>query len=95
MSQRNRIVIAAVALAGSLFLAAPAPSQAAGLRRTAVPAVDAVERLWSWLVGLWTDGASAPTAPWEKEGGMISPDGQPHAATPPPSSMAQDSGSIR
>jgi len=95
MSQRNRIAIAAVALAASLFLTVPAPSQAAGPRRTAIPVVDAVERLWSWLVGLWTGGASVPTTPWEKEGGMIDPFGQPHAATPPPSSTAQDSGSIR
>src|SRR6185295_14301731 len=83
MSQRNRIIFAAVALA-ALCLAAPAPSHAAGLRQDRVPVAGVVERLWSWLTSLLLNaGVREPTTPWEKEGGMINPNGLPSTTTAP------------
>lgn len=91
MSLRNRIVSIAIALAAALFLAAPAPSRAAGLWEEPISIAGAVERFWSWVTGLWPDGGSSePTTRWEKEGGMINPNGQPNTAPPPASSAPGD-----
>jgi hypothetical protein len=86
MSQRNRIFVAAVALAAAFTLAAPAPTHAAALRGRSLPAVDAWERAWEWLARLVPRGEAPPprTARWEKEGGMINPDGSPKPGTAAP-----------
>jgi hypothetical protein len=84
MSQRNRLVIAALGLAAALLLAAPAPCRAAGVWEEGIPAVGFVEQVWSWLAGLWpSDASSGTTARWEKEGGSLNPNGQPSAGTAP------------
>jgi hypothetical protein len=90
MSQRNRIVFAAAALAAVLLLMAPAPSRAAAFREVKLPAAGLVEQLWSWLADRLPGGASMEMAArWEKEGSAIDPMGKPQT-TPPPASTAQD-----
>lgn len=94
MSQRNRILIVAATLVAVLALAAPAPSQAAGLRGGSLPVLDAWERAWEWLARF----AVPPrwTARWEKEGGAIDPDGSPKPGTtsaPAPDPGAAEAGS--
>lgn len=94
MSQRNRIVLAAVVLAAALCGVAPAPSHAAGLRLWRVPGVDAWERAWNRLTALLPQGASrTPPARPEKEGGAINPDGHAGFTAPkPPASPSPDGG---
>jgi hypothetical protein len=85
MSQRNRIAIATLALSAALFLAAPAPSQASGFRQERLPVAGFLERVWDWMTALRPAGASSgPAARWEKEGGMINPNGQSNTASKPP-----------
>jgi hypothetical protein len=75
MSQRNRIVLATVALVAALALVAPAPSRAAGLPWN-LPGVDRLERAWDRIARFLADGGSrTTTARREKEGGMVNPDG--------------------
>lgn len=91
MSQRNRIVFAAVALAAALLLAAPSPSRAAGLWEDRLPGMEALEQLWSWVSSLLPDGGFSRATPWEKEGSVVDPMGQqPHTATTPPTTPAQE-----
>ena len=52
MSQRNRIVLAALALSAAFVLAAPPPARAAGLPLWRIPAVDVLERAWTWMARL-------------------------------------------
>jgi len=87
MSQRNRIVTAALVLSAALFLATPAPSRASGLWQERIPSVGLMERFWSWMSALWPAGdSSRTTARWEKEGVGINPDGQPRSQSAPPQS---------
>ncbi len=83
MSQRNRIVFATVALVAALCLAAPSPSNAAGLRAWNLPVVDAWERAWNRLAGLLPVSASAKPARLDKEGGAINPNGGTSGYTAP------------
>jgi hypothetical protein len=84
MSQRNRLVIAALALSAGLFLAAPPPCRAAGFRVERLPVAGLWERVWDWMAQLWPAGGSATrTARWEKEGSVINPNGQPTTASQP------------
>ena len=93
MSQRNRIVLAAVALAVVLCGIAPAPSQAAGLRAWRVPVAGSWERAWNWLAGLLPGSASRPTAALqEKEGGAINPNGGTTSGLTAPVPPARPSG---
>ncbi|HEV8583017.1 MAG TPA: hypothetical protein VGX68_28450 [Thermoanaerobaculia bacterium] len=88
MSQRNRIVIAALVL-GAILLASP--SRAAGLWEDRLPGIGALEQVWNWMSSLWQeDDASGTTAIWEKDGGAVIPDGQPHTAVTPPAVPAQE-----
>lgn len=100
MSQQLRRVLVALGLTAALFLAAPAPSQAAGWRNI-LSGNDLTERLWAWMEGL-LQGAVAPSltshkpaAGLQKEGSMIDPNGQPHSGTvpAPTSSTTSDQGS--
>jgi hypothetical protein len=76
MSRRNRLVLAAAGLAATLFLATPAPSQAAGLWEGAIPVAGTLERAWNWLTGLFPSSKpQQQRAIWEKEGSMINPNG--------------------
>lgn len=75
MSQRNRIVLAALALVAAAALVTPAPARAAGFPTGRFPAVDALERAWTWIAHLVTGETKKPVAMQEKEGGMINPDG--------------------
>ena len=89
MSQRNRITCAAISLVAALFMAVPTPSFAARLPAGRLPTAGVWERAWSWLAGLGLPGGGALpglTALWEKEGGMINPDGRtnPTASAPAP-----------
>ncbi|MEA2599746.1 MAG: hypothetical protein QOF89_738 [Acidobacteriota bacterium] len=98
MSQRNRIVIAAIALVAALFLAAPTPARAASLSEGRLPLAGAWERAWSWLAELVFPGGGAParpTARWEKEGSAINPDGRttPSTSAPAPPLATADEGS--
>jgi hypothetical protein len=84
MSQRNRIVLAALALTAA-FVLAPAPAPAAGLPLWRIPAVDALERAWTWMARLVLVEPKKPVAMQDKEGGAINPDGSTttHLAAPP------------
>ncbi|MBW8878148.1 MAG: hypothetical protein JF614_24565 [Acidobacteria bacterium] len=87
MSQRNRIPCAAITLVAALFVAAPTPSSAARLPAGRLPTAGVWERAWSWLAGLGLPGGGALpglAALWEKEGGMIDPNGQTKTAAPVP-----------
>lgn len=76
MSRGNRLVLAAAGLAATLLLATPAPSQAAGLWEGAIPVAGTLERAWNWLTGLFPSSKpQQQRATWEKEGGMINPNG--------------------
>ncbi|HEY0557574.1 MAG TPA: hypothetical protein VGG20_25190 [Thermoanaerobaculia bacterium] len=76
MSQRNRIVLAALALAVTAALASPAPTRAAGLQAARFSAAaDAFERAWTWIAHLMTGETKRPVVMQEKEGGAINPDG--------------------
>lgn len=93
MSQRNRIVLAAVALVAALSLAAPSPSHAAGLQPWRIPAVDLWERAWNWMAGLLPGGASQkPTISQEKEGSAINPNGS--LAPLPPGTQSDEGGAV-
>lgn len=101
MSQQIRRVLVALGLMAALFLAAPAPSRAAGLRN-ALPVNDLAARFWTWMEGL-LPGATAlspashkPAAGLQKEGSMIDPNGrtQPSPLPAPTSSAASDQGSM-
>jgi hypothetical protein len=95
MSQRNRIVLAAVALAAALCVIAPAPSHAAGLQTWRVPGVGVWERTWDWLTRLLPSGTSQqPATRQEKEGGMINPNGGTSGATAPPGTYSDEGGAI-
>src|SRR5436305_840535 len=90
MSQRNRITCAVITLVAALFVAAPLPGFASAGGRLP-PAGGVWERAWSWLasLGLPLPGRGASpglTALWEKEGGMIDPNGRtnPTASAPAP-----------
>jgi hypothetical protein len=90
MSQRNRIVIAALALA-ALLLASPSPSRAAGLRESRLPGIGALEQIWTWVISFWPDReAPQPANAWEKEGSVINPNGQPSSSSTPPAASAQE-----
>lgn len=73
MPQRNRLVI--VALSAFLVLAAAAPSRAAAFWQQRIPTAGFAERFWSWMIGLLPGGDSSRTAPMEKEGFAINPNG--------------------
>ncbi len=68
MSERASVVVAAIALVAVLCLAAPVPAHAAPIR-AGLPSITLWERAWNWLMEL------VPGVRWEKEGGMINPDG--------------------
>jgi hypothetical protein len=100
MSQQTRRVLVALGLMAALFLATPAPSQAAGLRN-ALPVNNLAAHFWAWMEDL-LPGATAPSpashkpaAGLEKEGSGINPDGrtQPSISPPPPPSATSDQGS--
>ena len=83
MSQRIRRSLAAGLLA-ALFLALPAPSQAAGLWDPAAPTVW-VSRAWSWLESLVPGKpAAAPrrSAAQREKSGLVAP-GTPSTLTEP------------
>lgn len=81
MSQRNRIVLATVALVAALALAAPAPSRAAGLPWN-LPAVDRLERAWDRIARLLAGGSRTTAVRREKEGGVIDPNGGKTGVSP-------------
>ena len=54
MSQRNRIVLAALALVAATALVSPAPTRAAGFPTARFSAADAFERAWTWIAHLVT-----------------------------------------
>jgi hypothetical protein len=92
MSQRNRIVLAAIALVAALALVTPAPSYAAGLPWT-LPAVDRLERAWDWLARFLAGDRSRTQVRQEKEGGMVNPDGTTsHLAPPTPPAIPTPGG---
>jgi hypothetical protein len=89
MFQRNRIVRVAIALLVALALAAPAPTFAARLPEARLSPAAAWEMAWSWLTRLLLPvPGAAPrlTSQWEKEGGIIDPNGgtPPNPGPPPP-----------
>jgi len=94
MSQRNRIVCAAIGLVAVLLMATPATSHAAVLWEGRIPGVSALERVWDWMTGLRPSGSPRkPAARWEKEGGAVNPDGRPTAVpiapTTPPANLEE------
>lgn len=98
MCRRNRMVLIAIGLLAVLSLAAPAPSQAMGLRESGISLADTLEKVWSWLTGQLSGATPQErTAPWEKEGGMINPNGGGSLTTlpwPPPLDSADEGGMI-
>jgi hypothetical protein len=85
MSQRNRIALAALALA-TLSLLAPSASHAAGFQAWRIPAIDALDRAWTWVAHLLPGSSYRTVALQEKEGGAVNPDGgtPSHLAAPIP-----------
>ncbi len=76
MSRRNRMVLTTIGLLAALSLTAPAPSHAVGLWESGIPLADTLQKVWSWLTGQLPSGTpQARTAPWQKEGGAINPNG--------------------
>lgn len=96
---RSRRAVAALSLAAALFLALPAPSQAAGIWET--PSV-VVSRVWSWMESLgFVKPAAAPrrtAAPGRKEGSAIDPNGRTVPGTtpaaPPASALSEEGSAI-
>jgi hypothetical protein len=94
MSQRNRIVLAAVALVAALALVTPAPSRAAGLPWN-LPAVDRLERAWDRLARFLAGGVSRATVTMrEKEGGVIDPNGGKAGVSPPAPTASSPQASV-
>ena len=92
MSQRNRIVLATVALTAALFLAAPPPSHAA-THPWKLPLPDAWERAWTWLAHLLPGGAPQTRGVvQEKEGAGINPNGGTTSGTLVPAGAQTDEG---
>jgi hypothetical protein len=78
MFSRNRRWLAAAGLMAALFLAAPAPTLAAGLWVSPTDLSGLVDRAWPWLerLGLVHRAPKKPVvAVWEREGVMIDPNG--------------------
>ena len=96
MSQRNRIVFAAIGLVVVLLVAAPATSHAAVLWEGSIPGASALERVWDWMTGFRLSGSPRkPAARWEKEGGMINPNGGTGIVAPvPPGDTVEEGGMI-
>jgi hypothetical protein len=97
MSQKNRRTLAVASVIAALFLALPAPSQAAGL--WSWEPVDLAARMWSWLedLGVLPQGAASahqPSVRWEKEGSMVDPNGQPRSTTPPASTNSDEGSGV-
>jgi hypothetical protein len=94
MFQRNRIVLAALALLAAVALATPAAAHAAGFQTGRFPAVDALERAWTWIIHLVAGEAKKP-ARHEKEGGAINPNGGSTTGftAPPPTILSGSGGS--
>jgi hypothetical protein len=96
MSQKNRRALAVASVIAALFLALPAPSQAAGL--WSWEPVDLVSRVWFWLENLgWLPhkGETTPAQPagrWEKDGCGINPDGTPRCSATPPAITNSEEG---
>ena len=85
MSRRNRMVLTAIGLLAVLSLTAPAPSQAVGLWESGIPLADTLGKAWSWLAGYLPGGTPQEgKAPWQKEGGMINPNGNSLITLPEP-----------
>ena len=100
MFQQIRRTFVALGLTAALFLAAPSPSSAAGLRNS-LTANDFAARVWAWLEGL-LPGSSTPVSTsrkpavlLEKEGSMIDPNGRllPTGSSAPTSATSSDQGS--
>jgi hypothetical protein len=97
MSQPLRRVLVALSLMAALSLAAPLPSQGAGLRNP-LTGHGLEARFWAWIESL-LPGAVSPkpnsTRPtgMEKEGSGIDPNGAPRVSTlpvPPPSAVSDE-----
>jgi len=87
MSQRNRRVLAALGLTAALLMALPMPAHALGLWE--IPSVGLTARVWAWLerLGMGDKGTERrPAVRWEKQGGMIDPDGRTTPLPTPPAS---------
>jgi hypothetical protein len=96
MSRRNRMVLTAIGLVAALSLTAPAPSHAVGLWESGIPMAEIFAKAWSWLAGhLPGSKPRQRTAPWEKEGSMINPNGGGSLiADPVPPPDGADEGSM-
>lgn len=83
MSQKIRRTLAVAAVLAVLSLTLPAPTQAAVLWDWQPEYVAA--QVWSWLqdLGLVTRTPSMPSAPYDKEGSMLEPNGKPGSSSPP------------
>jgi len=97
MSQKIRRALAVAAVLSALSLALPVPAHAVVLRHWQ-PA-NIASWFWSWLqdLGLVPGSAVPRSAPYQKEGSMIDPNGQPHSgSTPstPPGTTTSDEGSM-
>lgn len=83
MPQHARPILATLALTTALLLAAPAPSQAAGLWEIPVLAPGIAARVRTWLEG-WRPGPRRAPVRNTKQGSALDPNGNP-VSTPPPS----------
>jgi hypothetical protein len=78
------MVLTAIGLMAALSLTAPAPSHAVGLWESGIPMADTLAKAWSWLAGhLPGSTPRQRTAPWEKEGSAINPNGGNSLTIPP------------
>lgn len=94
MSHRNRIALAALALA-ALSLMAPSASHAADFQAWRIPAIDVLDRAWTWVAHLLPGSSHRTVALQEKEGGMINPNGgtpSGFTAPTPPAIPSGDTG---
>ncbi len=100
MSQRSRIVGGAIFVLVSLVLTVPAPVSAAPISHGKLPQAGGWELAWSWfsnLVSGGQGGAPVLASRWEKEGGVIDPNGYkaPNAISLPPSPSVRPDGGSR
>jgi len=90
----------AVAAALTVMLAMAAPAGAASRAPAGIPAVDAVQTVLQWLTRFWPapaavsqPAAQSPTR-WQKQSGMIDPDGTPPSSTTSACPSCDKSGAI-
>lgn len=87
---------AAVAAALMATLALAAPAWASGRAPSRAPEPGIFQAVWQWIVQLWPAPEAGQAAPqrWEKNSGMIDPDGNPKPSATGSCSSCDNSGGV-